>query len=441
MGGGGTWRRIARAFAAAAVLSLAGPATIAGASVLTAVSEQDAKFFDAPSYRALELNTVRLVVPWDAGARPGPWDAWIARATRDGATIMIALNAAQGSQCPQSPCVMPSPDAYRRALAELLARHPSIREITAWNEPNDNAQPTFRRPDVAAAYHDIARAVCSKCIVVAGDLLDDGSLPGYLTAYKAALRSSPMVWGLHNYLDAAYFGSTGVDTMLRETSGDLWLTETGGIVRLTLPDGDLLSYDEQRAADSMAWLYSLVAARPRIERMYVYQWLAIAAVRWDSGLIGTNGVPRPAYHVVAEHAGPRGGRTGAGAAAAARAAAQARLHGRGTLRFGKRLRLLAGGRLELKARCIVRLAATARCRQRIVIRIGGRRLAKADADVAAQRVFRRIVRLGPRARSRLVRLRPRRAGLITCALNGRRCTNRGTIAITKPLRPRVPMRR
>ena len=239
----------------------------------------------------------------------------------------------------------------------------------------------------------------------------------------------------------AYFGSTGVDTMLRETSGGLWLTETGGIVRLTLPGGDLLSHDEQRAADSMAWLYSLVATRPRVKRMYVYQWLAVRGVRWDSGLIGFDGAPRPAYDVVAEHVGPRGGRTAAGAGAAARAAAQAHLRGRGTLRFGKRLRLLAGGRLELQARCIVRRAASERCRQRVVIRIGGRRVAKVNADVAAQRVFRRIVRLGPRARSRLVRMRPRRVGLSTCALNGRRCTNRGTIAVTKPLRGPVSPRR
>jgi len=430
---------VLRLTAAVIALWVCPPPASAAAAVLTGVADQRTSFFDAPTYRGLELDTVRLVVPWDAGASPGPWDAWIARATREGAQILIALQHANGSACPDAPCVMPSQDAYRTALAALLAKHPSITQITAWNEPNDRAQPTRQRPDVAAAYHDIARDLCPACVVVAGDLLDDPSLPGYLASYKAALRSPAMVWGLHNYLDAAYFKSTGVDTMLRETSGPLWLTETGGIVRLTFADGDLLSYDEERAADSMAWLYGLAAARPRIERMYLYQWLAARDSHWDSGLIGLDGKARAAYSVVAEQVGPRGGRE-ASAGAAARAAA----HRRGataTLRFGRRLRLLAGGRLEIAARCIVRGLAVRRCRQHLVVRVAHRRVAKLTVDVAAGRMFRRVVRLASWARTRLVHGRSRRVALFTRTLGGRRNVDRGTIAVTKMLRSGVPKRR
>ena len=123
----------------------------------TAVSGAGRDFFDAPSYRALELKhgaARRAVGP---GARPGPWDAWTRRGDADAATIDDPhwITRCPGAQCPQSPCVMPSPDAYRRrcgVLAEGIRR--SVR-FTPWNEPNDNAQPTFRRPMSRRPNHDI----------------------------------------------------------------------------------------------------------------------------------------------------------------------------------------------------------------------------------------------------------------------------------------------
>jgi hypothetical protein len=419
----------------------------AAAGVVTGVSDQRAAFFDSPAYRALELGTVRLIVPWDAGLRAGPWDAWIARARRDGAAVMVALEHDGASRCPASPCVLPSTKAYGDALSALLAKYPSIHEVTAWNEPNHSSQPTFRHPEAAAHYYDEARARCRACTIVAGDVLDDVALANWLSAYKAALTSAPAVWGLHNYYDSTYFRSRGVMAMLAQTSGRLWLTETGGIVSFKPPGGPGLLYDEQRAADGVAWLYELADAHPEIERMYLYQWQGTQDNGFDSGLLGYDGLPRPAYGVVAGRVGPRGGAGGAAAAPpvpppaldSARGAGPAAgappvpgaPGGRATLRPGRTLRLLHRGRLEVRVRCVVRGTSAGGCRRRLVVRVAGKVIARLAVDVAASRLFTRVVTLAPRARRHLLRARRPRVQLQTCAPAGRPCSERSDVAVSR----------
>jgi hypothetical protein len=426
----------------AALVAACAFAVSAPAVVVTGVSDQRAAFFDSPAYRALDLDTVRLILPWDAGLRAGPWDGWIERAQLDGATVMVALEHDAASRCPQSPCALPSTDEYGDALSALLAKHPAVAEVTAWNEPNHNSQPTFRQPAAAARYYEEARDRCPACTIVAGDFLDDGALPTYIDAYKAALTSTPSVWGLHNYYDSTYFRQRGIQTMLTRTSGRLWLTETGGIVSFSPPGGGGLPYDEQRAADGVTWLYDLADQHPRLDRMYLYQWQGSPDNGFDSGLLGYDGVPRPAYDVVAGRVGLRAGAApvtvaeastpGDAASAPVRPGAALAVPGvRATLRPDRSVRLLRGGRLEVRARCIVRAAGVPRCRQRLVVRVAGAIVARLRVDVAAGRVFVRVVRLAPRVRRHLMRARRPRVQLQTCAPRGRPCTARSDVAVSR----------
>jgi hypothetical protein len=451
---GGAGRRLSRVVSAALAVAAVSTGVPSGAhaAVITGVSDQRATFFDSPAYRALEINDVRLVVPWDAGTREGPWNGWIARALRDGARVQVALEHGPGSRCPDSPCPLPSTAAYGDALAALLATYPAIREITPWNEPNHNSQPTFRNPSAAAAYYEEARVRCAGCTIVAGDLLDDGALFGYLSAYKAALTSTPRVWGVHNYFDATYFQSRGVETMLRETSGALWLNETGGIISFTPGTGGGLPYDEQRAADSVRWLYDLVDRRPAVERMYLYQWQGARDNGFDSGLLGYDGTPRPSYSVVAARVGSRGGIPPSPGAAGALAAPGAPDDATGSravvlaapgthaaLRPGRRLRFFVDGHLEVRARCVARRQAATRCRQRLAVRVAGTVVTHLRVDVAVRRTFKRVVRLPRWATRRLLRSRSPRVQLQTCAIDGHPCGGRVTarVALSAPTRRRT----
>ena len=372
------------------------------------------------------MNTVRLIVPWDAGLRAGPWDAWIARAQRDGAAIMVALEHDAASRCPDSPCVLPPAEAYGDALAALLARYPSIREVTPWNEPNHGSQPTFRLPEAAARFYDEARERCPACTLVAGT-------SSMTSRCRATSRRTRPRW-----LDA---GRLGPAQLLRldvlqsaRRADDAGRHERPALAHgdrrhrlVRAPGGGGLPYDEARAADGVAWLYELADRHPEIERMYLYQWQASPDNGFDAGLLGADGAPRPAYAVVAGGSG----RARVRRPLARPAARQPGAAPRGCARPGRRLRLLAGGRLVVRVRCVVRGAGVERCRRRLVVRVAGTVVARLAVDVAAGSAFQRTVRLAPRLRRHLMLARRPRVQLQTCTPAGRRCLSRSDVAVSR----------
>lgn len=413
--------------------------TTAAARPITGISDNGPEVLDAPAFRALNIDAVRLVVPWDAADRPGLWDLSLGRAAALGTDVLVAFDHARGDRCPGVPCVLPSIDRYEAAVSAFLSAHPSVRTITAWNEPNHASQPTARAPAAAAAYFDAARRVCPICTVVAGDLLDGAPMASYLAEYKSALVTTPAVWGLHDYHDATYFQSSGVDALLRATTGPVWLTETGGIVSFT-SGASSLPYDERRAADGVSWVYQLADRRPRIARVYFYQWQGDLGNAFDSGLVGYDGTPRPGYGVVRSRVGlragagetvprPPAGGEGASALWAPRRPAVLAPPGRtARLRTLRRLRLLSHGRLELRARCISFEPAETRCRQRLVARVAGRVVARVVVDVRAGRTFVRVIRLPRWARRALT---GNVVQLQSCHIERPSCTRRVAIPLSR----------
>ncbi len=274
-----------------------GTAPADAGAVVTGIGSQSPSLFASRMFGHLRVRSVRLDVPWDAGLRHGPWQAWLRTAHRRGLTVLLALDHGDGTDCPYRRCRPVALARYRAAFAALHRRYPWITEYEAWNEPNDNTEPTADHPAMAAAYHDAAQRACPRCTVIAGDLLDGPDLESYLRAYRAALHVAPRAWGLHNYFDATYFESQGVDTMLTSTSAPLWLTETGGL----LTDAHL-SRSAAAAGQSIDWLYRLAARHRRITHMFLYSWQqGRRGASFDSGLLARDGAPRPSYWAVRAH--------------------------------------------------------------------------------------------------------------------------------------------
>ncbi len=120
-------------------------------------------------------------------------------------------------------------------------------------------------------------------------------------AFLAALPERPRLWGLHNYSDVTRARTTMTDALLALVDGDVWITETGGIVRWAH-----WPYDEARARASVERAFAIADAHPgRIPRLYLYQWRASAAEAWDSGLLRPDGTPRPSFAALAERLRPR----------------------------------------------------------------------------------------------------------------------------------------
>jgi hypothetical protein len=193
---------------------------------------------------------------------------------------------------------------YERAVAAFHRAYPWVHLLQPWNEANSATQPTGKHPERAAAYYEAVRRVCPGCTITAADVLDGSNLERWLTRFKTALHGTPApLWGLHNYSDTNRFRTSGTKRMLSLVPGQIWLTEAGGIVAFTTADGRVaLPYDEQRAARAIRFLFRLGGLSPRITRIYVYQWkIDFSGNRFDAGLVGPDGKPRPSLRVLEQH--------------------------------------------------------------------------------------------------------------------------------------------
>jgi hypothetical protein len=123
----------------------------------------------------------------------------------------------------------------------------------------------------------------------------------YVKQYRRHLDGEPAIWGLHNYADTNRFRTSGLRDLLRTVKGDVWLTETGGLVKFVLPNGHtLFPYSESRANTATKRMFALAKRyRSRIKRLYIYHWQQSAGEnRFDAGLLRSDGTARPAYNTV-----------------------------------------------------------------------------------------------------------------------------------------------
>jgi hypothetical protein len=376
-------RRLLPAVTAAA--ALLGPAATARAVTVGLADQTPAAYADARVH-ALGLRYARLVVPWDAAtSEPQAVKAWLDAVAAAGMTPHVAFEHLASDRCPSRPCTTPTAAEYGAAVRRFVARFPQVRTYTTWNEANHVSQPVADNPEAVAAYYSQLRAACATCTIVAGDVLDSGSYRPWLERFLRASPSTPRLWGLHDYGDVTYGRTTGVDAVLATVPGTLWIEETGGLVSLRNAAGrQTLAIGEAAAATAIDRAFAIAAVRPRIARMYVYQWQAKATDRFDAGLVRPDGATRPSYTALARDL-----------------AAQAALRWKGA--WSKR----RAGRLVLRVTC---RAPGSACRGRVSVTIAGRRVAvRAYRTTARQRtaVLRVDVARGlRRARRVALRVRP-----------------------------------
>lgn len=275
-----------------------GDGTVAGGGgrrLVVGLSDQKPAMFSDPRFQALGIRHVRLVVPWDAALTGDPETAAWLDVARDH-EVLVAFNHAEGAQCPAEPCEAPTAAQFARAFRAFRRRHPEVRQFSTWNEPNHASQPVARRPDLVARYYDAIRRACRGCIVLAADVVADRTAARWVRGFG---RRAPR-WGVHNYTDTNRFSSEGTRAFLALVGGKVWITETGGIVEFTTVDGRrVFSRDERRAARATRQMFRVARSDPRIERLYVYHWDQVRPPgRFDAGLIGPDGRPRPAYDVL-----------------------------------------------------------------------------------------------------------------------------------------------
>jgi hypothetical protein len=258
------------------------------------IGDQNATMFAAPLFRRLHVRIARRVFPWDAMRLPTERalaDQWLGAAKAAGVEPFVTFGASR-----EHPEELPTVAQFRDAFNAFRKRYPQVRVYAPWNEANHRSQPTYDHPDRAAAYYDVVHAWCPGCTVVAADVLDQAGFERWLQRFRAATKSHPQLWGLHNYSDTNRFRTRGTRAMLRTVPGDIWVTETGGVARF----GRSFPFDLRRQARATAFTFRLLELSPRLRRLYLYNWTgAPPDARFDAGLTNVDGSARPAYHVVA----------------------------------------------------------------------------------------------------------------------------------------------
>jgi hypothetical protein len=298
----GEW---AAALAMLAALALGiGPAH--GASVRRAgpvigIGEQKPTMFASRYWRRLAIRDARYTAPWDALNDPYQrqlLDTWMTAARN--AHLRVMLGFAHSLRSERLAHKLPSVRQFERQFRRFRARYPWVNAWLVWNEANNPGALTARRPRRAAQYFNVVARHCRHCRIIAADLLDTSNMAAWVTRFQRHAQSRPRIWGLHNYGDTNGFKTRSTQRLLALTTGQIWFTETGGVVLRRIYRGRSVlrtyRYSLQHAAKATTHALRLACLSHRITRIYLYHWQAPAPVTtWDSGLLNARGRPRPAY--------------------------------------------------------------------------------------------------------------------------------------------------
>jgi Glycosyl hydrolase catalytic core len=272
-------------------------------ATLYGFSEQQATMFSDPLYAKLKKAKVaRYIAPWDVATDQRDkalFDAWMAGARAKKVRVLVSFYYDR-----DNPLKLPSVARYTKAMKAFKAAYPDVREISPWNEANRDArrEKRFAGPSakLAAKYYLATRKVFRGSKIVGLDVLDGTKINQtlrYIRTFRKATRKAPnKIWGVHNYSDTNRFTSFKTRAILRAVKGEVWLTETGGLVKF----GKKFPRSETRAARALKFMFKLAASNKRIKRLYIYQWHGDKpSAVFDAGLVSPDGKKaRKGYAVV-----------------------------------------------------------------------------------------------------------------------------------------------
>jgi len=286
-----------------ALIAAAVPATAAQAKVAVGIADNKSDMFTDPRFTSLKVRYVRVMVPYDAmhDLALRTWlDGWMAGAKANGLTPLVTFDRSRKRTSHN-----PSAAQMATSLKDVRKRYPFVKEFATWNEANINKQPA-----TVARWWLAMRKACPTCTVLGADLLDRANVGSWARRFVKAAKRTPKVWGLHNYVDANTFKTTGTRKLLKAVKGNVWFTETGGIVSRHNGSGVKFPTGTSHAAKATRFVFSTLAKlSPRVRRAYIYHWntgLATTSTTsesdhartWDSGLIGPDDQPRPSLAVL-----------------------------------------------------------------------------------------------------------------------------------------------
>jgi Glycosyl hydrolase catalytic core len=301
----------------AAILLAAVFAAPAQANFTVGIADQHAAMFDNQNFQSLRIKRVRYLVAYDwykLDWQRNEVDAFMNRARAAGADVLVHFTSRRGCYVgsrysKRKVCRAPSVKRYRSSFKRFQRLYPWVKTYGAWNEGNHVSQPVARKPKLAAKYFLAARSLCRSCKIVAADVLDQKNMASWVRSFLRHAKGKARIFGLHNYGDVNRRRSSGTRELTRLVPGEVWLTETGGILQMR----GQFRRSESRQARATKYMFKLVSRydsrqsgmRSRVTRLYNYQWTgAKRSAKFDAGLVNPSGSQRRAYKQFKKSARP-----------------------------------------------------------------------------------------------------------------------------------------
>jgi hypothetical protein len=279
----------------------------AASSFVTGIGNESASMFANPLYKQLHTKIVRYIAPYDAVVHPYS----LTKATqfiRDAEAlheeVLVAFYHSE-----YTPTQMPSVASYQRDVQRFVRLFPHVRQYQSWDEANRGNEPhQWSSPSAvqAAKYYQALLRVCKGCTVIGLDVLDQAFIQPtlqYIAEFKREIYRletvMPKIWGLHDYSDVNRLEGWRTRDLVRALGGQVWLTETGGIVKFGGAFPNNHGSGLTRAAKVLKFTFALAGSVPQVKRLYIYDWSGgTASTRFDAGLMNAHEQPRAGYVVV-----------------------------------------------------------------------------------------------------------------------------------------------
>ncbi len=280
----------------------------AASSFLTGIGDESGEMFGNPLWQQLHTKIARYIAPYDAAVHSYSLDqakVWIHAAEAHHQQVLVAFYHSE-----YTPTRMPSVATYQKDVAKFVKLFPHVRQYQSWDEANRGNEPhQWSSPNAveAAKYYQALIRVCRGCTVIGLDVLDQQFIQptlAYIAEFKREIGRlktiMPSIWGLHNYSDVNRLESWRTREIIRAFGrGQVWLTETGGLVKFGNGFPNRHGEGLTRAAKVLKYVFAVAGALHQIKRLYVYDWTGgTSKTRFDAGLMNAKDQPRPGYVVV-----------------------------------------------------------------------------------------------------------------------------------------------
>jgi hypothetical protein len=267
------------------------------------IGEQNPAMFSSPYFGSLGVKNVRVITAWDSLRHA--WsrrdlDAYMSAARAAGADVLLGFGHARSPKRKVRRYV-PSVKVFVKEFLKYKKRYPWVKNWLTWNEANHCGEPTCHKARRVARFYNNMRHNCYGCNIVGADVLDTPTMTPWIKEFRRTARKDKMIWGLHNYIDANRFRTSGTRELIKAAPyGQIWFTETGGLV--VRRNGSRIAFpgNKKHAAKATKQVFRLARLSPRVRRIYIYHYMPSTKKRpsWDSALVDPRGNPRPAYNVL-----------------------------------------------------------------------------------------------------------------------------------------------